>query len=145
VHGIAPVIRRGQRFTLGNDRRVGTVVADDWASRIGRPNLRTFTWKITDGSKAFAIEPSTGELRIADQRLLDDNTAYPLKVAVSDGFHTSDEVALTVETGELANVDHGSAGAAVPATLALTLGANSGFGAFTPGVARDYDATLAAT
>ena len=31
--------------------------------------------------------------------------------------------------------------ARVPATLALTLGAPASFGAFTPGVARDYTAT----
>ena len=35
-------------------------------------------------------------------------------------------------------------GAAVPATLALTLGSPAAFGAFTPGVARDYDATTTA-
>jgi hypothetical protein len=39
----------------------------------------------------------------------------------------------------------GGAGAAVPATLALALGASTGFGAFTPGVAKDYEATTAAT
>ena len=38
---------------------------------------------------------------------------------------------------------HG-AGATVPATLALTLGAPATFGAFTPGVARDYDASTTA-
>jgi hypothetical protein len=120
-------------------------VADDWASRIGRPNLRTFTWRITSGTKAFSVEPSTGELRIADQRLLDDNSTYPLKLRVSDGFHESDEVEVTVATGDLANVAQGSAGATVPATLSLALGASAGFGAFTPGVAKDYEATLGAT
>ena len=58
---------RGQRRQR---RRVGTVQADDWASAIGRPNLRTFTWQITGGTGAgvFSIVPGTGELRIADQR-----------------------------------------------------------------------------
>jgi hypothetical protein len=32
----------------------------------------------------------------------------------------------------------------VPATLSLTLGAPATFGAFTPGVARDYEATTSA-
>ena len=41
------------------------------------------------------------------------------------------------------NVDGGVAGS-VPATLALTLGAPASFGAFTPGVAKDYTATTAA-
>jgi glyoxylase-like metal-dependent hydrolase (beta-lactamase superfamily II) len=38
----------------------------------------------------------------------------------------------------------GTAGGTVPATLALTLGANASFGAFTPGVAKDYTATTSA-
>ena len=38
----------------------------------------------------------------------------------------------------------GSAGAAVPATLSLTLGGAAGFGAFTPGIAREYTATTTA-
>jgi hypothetical protein len=41
------------------------------------------------------------------------------------------------------NVDNG-AGGSVPATLALSLGAPATFGAFTPGVARDYDASTTA-
>ena len=49
---------------------------------------------------------------------------------------------MTVVTGELANVVDGGAGATVPATLALTLGSAAGFGAFTPGVAKDYEATV---
>ena len=38
VNGIAPVIRPAQSFTLadGNENRVGTVVADDWASEMNR-------------------------------------------------------------------------------------------------------------
>ena len=35
-------------------------------------------------------------------------------------------------------------GGTVPATLALTLGPNASFGAFTPGVAKDYTATTSA-
>jgi hypothetical protein len=37
-----------------------------------------------------------------------------------------------------------TAGGTVPATLALSLGAAAGFGAFTPGVAKDYDASTTA-
>src|SRR4029079_128961 len=36
-------------------------------------------------------------------------------------------------------------GGTVPATMTLTLGAPASFGAFTPGVARDYDASTTAT
>jgi hypothetical protein len=38
-----------------------------------------------------------------------------------------------------------SVGGTVPATLSLTLGAPAGFGAFTPGLAKDYFATTTAT
>ena len=54
---------------------VGTVQADDWASEIGRPNLRTFTWRITGGNDAglFAIAPGTG--RAAHRRASDCSTS----------------------------------------------------------------------
>ena len=39
----------------------------------------------------------------------------------------------------------GSVGGSVPATLALTMGAPATFGAFTPGVARDYNGSTTAT
>ena len=38
----------------------------------------------------------------------------------------------------------GDVGGTVPATLALTMGAPATFGAFTPGVAKDYTATTTA-
>ncbi len=38
----------------------------------------------------------------------------------------------------------GEVGGEVPATLALTIGGPATFGAFTPGVARDYETTLGA-
>jgi endo-1,4-beta-xylanase len=99
VNGIAPVITPGQAFVLGDDDAVGTIEADDWASEIGRPDLRTFTWQITGGTGAgiFAIEPSTGEIRVADRELLDrGNAPYSLRVRVSDGFHVSDEAEVTI-------------------------------------------------
>ena len=104
VRGIAPVIPDGQRFVLGEgvDNRVGTVEARDWASDIGRPHLRTFTWEITGGSgaEAFSIDPDSGELRVDPQRLDPPDartTEYSLRVRVDDGFHTSEEATVTVE------------------------------------------------
>ena len=41
--------------------------------------------------------------------------------------------------------ESGGVGGTVPATLALTLGTPAGFGAFTPGVAKDYTASTTAT
>ena len=44
-----------------------------------------------------------------------------------------------------ATSESSSVGGTVPATLSLTLGAPAAFGAFTPGVARDYMASTTAT
>ena len=100
VNAIAPVITPGQAFVLGADGdAVGVVEAEDWASQIGRPDLRTFTWQITGGTGAgiFAVGSSTGEIRVANPELLDrDASPYSLEVRVSDGFHTSDEAEVTI-------------------------------------------------
>ncbi|HEY6889472.1 MAG TPA: endo-1,4-beta-xylanase [Solirubrobacter sp.] len=145
VRGIAPTLKANQTFSVSDvNAPVGTVLADDWASSINRPELRTFTWQLTATDGPFAIDPSTGALRITDQRQLDERTAYTLKARVSDGFHTSDEVTLTVATQDLPNVAHGDAGGSVPATLALALGGAAGFGGFTPGMSKDYDASTTA-
>jgi len=150
VRGIAPEIRPDQTFTLDSSvegSTAGTVQADDWASEIGRPHLRTFTWEITGGSgaDAFEIEPSSGELRVKDTDAIAEHSSYEVRVRVSDGHHMSDEVAVTVETGDLTNVASQDVGGSVPATLALQLSGDAGFGAFTPGIARDYDASTTAT
>jgi GH35 family endo-1,4-beta-xylanase len=147
VRGIAPVIRPGQRFSVTDAYApsAGTVIADDWASAIGRPNLRTFTWQLSgDDAGRFAIDAATGAIRIARPERLDELTEYPLTVRVSDGFHTSAPMDVTVVTGDLANVADAPAGGTVAPSLSLTLGTAS-FGTFTPGVARAYDATANAT
>jgi len=46
--------------------------------------------------------------------------------------------------GRLDHAATGTVGGSVPATLSLTLGSPAGFGAFTPGVARDYTASMTA-
>jgi hypothetical protein len=51
-------------------------------------------------------------------------------------------VTATVDVGTFRN---GDVGGTVPATLSLALGTPASFGAFTPGVNRDYDATTSAT
>jgi GH35 family endo-1,4-beta-xylanase len=103
VNAIAPVITPEQIFTLGDgvDNHVGTVQATDWASEIGRLHLRTFSWQITGGTGAaiFAIDPSTGDVHVANPAALDPQPSvseYSLTVRVNDGFHTSDEVEVTI-------------------------------------------------
>jgi len=53
--------------------------------------------------------------------------------------------ALAPALGEGATEVEAPVGGTVPATLSLTLGAPASFGAFTPGVARDYTASTTAT
>ena len=50
-----------------------------------------------------------------------------------------------VQTQRVQIGEQGTVGGSVPATLALTLGAPAAFGAFTPGVAREYTASTTAT
>ena len=50
-----------------------------------------------------------------------------------------------VQTQRVQIGEQGTVGGSVPATLALTLGAPATFGAFTPGVAREYEASSTAT
>jgi hypothetical protein len=148
VRGIAPTIPAGQTLTVNDIHApVGAVQAEDWASRINRTNLRTFTWRISGGDPdgRFAIAPATGQLSLAKPQLLDELTTYTLKVRVSDGFHESAETEVAVKTGDLPNVADGAAGGAVPATLSLSLGAAATFGAFTPGLAKEYTASTTAT
>ena len=51
--------------------------------------------------------------------------------------------ALVPATG--GDIEPGDVSGTVPATLSLTLGPAASFGAFTPGIARDYEASMAAT
>ena len=51
--------------------------------------------------------------------------------------------ALAAATG--GDLEEGTVSGTVPATLSLALGGPASFGAFTPGVARDYETSLAAT
>jgi hypothetical protein len=55
------------------------------------------------------------------------------------------EIGTPYAAGPNATAVDGDVGGTVPATLSLTLGAPASFGAFTPGVAKDYTASTTAT
>ena len=58
VRGIAPVVKAEQAFSIGDvNAPVGAVQADDWASAMGRPELRTFTWKLTEFKRSVLDRP----------------------------------------------------------------------------------------
>jgi hypothetical protein len=69
------------------NRAVGTAQATDWASDINRTNLRTFKWRITAGSNAFAIDPATGAITVANAAALnfEATPVFNLTVQVRDG------------------------------------------------------------
>jgi hypothetical protein len=72
--------------------------------------------------------------------------SYTLTCTAPDGTLLG-TTKVMVDKGDVANVSpctSGSAGGSVPATLSLTLGANASFGAFTPGIDKDYTASTAA-
>jgi regulation of enolase protein 1 (concanavalin A-like superfamily) len=74
-------------------------------------------------------------------------------VAFNRGGNTTDldvafdsfKIASVGEAVPVTTTAAGGAGASVPATLSLSLGASATFGAFTPGVTKDYTASTSAT
>ena len=66
------------------------------------------------------------------------NTVTLTATSVSDPSKTATATCAQTQTG-------GTVGGSVPATLSLTLGAPAAFGAFQPGVDKDYAASTAAT
>jgi len=72
--------------------------------------------------------------------------SYTLTCTAADGTVLG-STQVQVDKGDVANItpcQQGGVGGSVPATLSLTLGAPASFGAFTPGVAKDYTATQTA-
>ena len=108
-----------------------SLTADDkWGAGVDRSEYRVDGGAWTPYAAPFPVTapgPHTVEFRSTDKR-------GNVESARSVSFNTYD---LDTETA-------GGAGAAVPATLSLTLGSAASFGAFTPGLERDYDASTTA-
>src|SRR3954451_19482417 len=74
------------------------------------------------------------------------NESYTVTCTAPDGT-VLESNHITVDKGQTVNMSlctQGNVGGSVPATLALTLGTPAAFGAFTPGVAKDYTASTTA-
>jgi hypothetical protein len=77
--------------------------------------------------------------------------SFQVPVYITPGSGATNVVTLTATSvsdpskTSTATCGQGTVGGTVPATLSLTLGQAGSFGAFTPGVARDYFATTPAT
>jgi|GEM_PF-1067433 len=68
---------------------------------------------------------------------------HPVKVSITGADHSV--ATAQTQLNDLATAVEGGAGGSVPATLALSLGGPASFGAFTPGLAHDYLASMTAT
>ena len=75
-----------------------------------------------------------------------NNEAYTLTCSAPDGttLQTTTITVARAQTVDRSLCTQGQAGGSVPATLSLTLGSAAAFGAFTPGVAKTYDASMTA-
>jgi hypothetical protein len=94
------------------------------------------------GANTIAVEVATTLLN----RLRAGDVAYANATRQKYGLIGPVELVPYGEAPVYARADApGSVGGSVPATLALTLGEPASFGAFTPGVTRDYTASTTAT
>lgn len=95
----APIVTGGQSFSVAenslNGTSVGTVVATDVDSLGALQN-----WQIVGGTGvgAFAINPATGEITVADSSLLnfESTPTLTLQVTVSDGLQSSAVQTVTI-------------------------------------------------
>jgi PKD repeat protein len=97
----------------------------------------TYAWDFGDGSAASTQQNPTHTYATAG--------AYTAKVTVSDGKGgaATRSLPITVSIGSVTTT--GEVGADVPTLLALSLGGPATIGPITPGVSRDYTATVPAT
>lgn len=68
-----------------------------------------------------------------------------LRATITDSSGQTSIVSTELDVPAVTTSDDGTVSGSVPATLALSLGAPAAFGAFTPGLAKDYVATSSAT
>src|SRR3954452_3432860 len=117
----------------------------------GQPQeVRTFP----NALRATITVPATGKfqwnvnpsLRPSQYSSSFNDESYTLTCSAPDGT-VLDSTTIRIARGETVNRSlcaQTSVGGSVPATLALTLGAPATFGAFTPGIAKEYDAATTA-
>lgn len=106
-----PVVTSGLSFSFngGNCNALGVVTATD-ADDNNEPAFTTFqNWQIVGGSgrRAFAIDPYTGAITLANLGEMDVYlNSYTLVVKVSDGVHTSAAQVITITVPQTITVCH---------------------------------------
>jgi hypothetical protein len=93
------------------------------------------------GKYEWHVNPSLRPSQYTDQFI---DEPYLLTATAADGTPLGTQP-VKVARGAMASVSFGGVGGTVPATLALILGPPATFGAFTPGIAKEYDASTTAT
>jgi len=108
------------------------------------PNTIKTTMTVpADGKFEWHVNPSVRPSQYSDQGI---DEAWTLTCTAPDGT-VLETTTVKLTRGQQAVrslCTQGEVGGSVPATLSLTLGAPATFGAFTPGVAREYDASTTA-
>src|SRR3954452_19407557 len=96
------------------------------------------------GKFEWHVNPSLLPSQYTDQFV---DESYTLSCTAPDGT-VLQTTTVKIARGQLVNrslCTQGGVGGSVPATLSLTLGAPATFGAFTPGIAKEYDASTTAS
>ncbi len=108
------------------------------------PNaIKTTLTVPANGKFEWHVNPSLRPSQYTDQFV---DEAWQLSCTAPDGT-ILETTTVKIARGQVANrslCTQGGVGGSVPATLALTLGTPATFGAFTPGIAKDYDASMTA-
>src|SRR3954452_8772218 len=120
-------------FTTGQPEEVRTL-----------PNALKLTMNVpASGKFEWHVNPSLRPSQYTDQFV---DESYTLTCSAPDGT-VLETTTVKVARGQLVNrslCKQGGVGGTVPSTLALPLGAPATFGAFTPGIAKEYDAATTA-
>jgi exo-1,4-beta-D-glucosaminidase len=114
------------------------------ASDVGGSSVVSVTGHNVDTTYISSTAGCSAQSGVEDLGLADGDV--PLGGATPGQANTPEAMAAAkaaVVVGKRTDVD-GTAGGTVPATLALTVGGPATFGAFTPGVAKDYTTTTLA-
>jgi hypothetical protein len=104
------------------------------------PASGTFSWDVNPSIRPVPPYRAEGRVGGPNGYL---NESWTITCTAPDGTLLETNQ-ITVDKGQTVNMSlctQGGVGGTVPATLALTLGGPASFGAFTPGIAKDYAAT----
>ena len=108
VNDVTPVVTAGQSFGMAENSANGTVVGSVLATDGDVTPTSFGSWTITGGTgdTAFAINPASGQVTVADSAQLnyETTTSFTLSVTVSDGVHTSAAQTVTVSLSDVNDV-----------------------------------------